>query len=368
LISASAITDLGGVSRKRVAALLAGLLVALLVLEGVVRLRQWKRYGTTVTTYYRFAEDPATGLRIPEPGYTVGPITVNSLGFRGPEIERPKPPHRVRIAFLGGSTTFCAEASSLAATWPERVLAGLRAEAPDLEFDYVNGSAGGFTTHESLINLERRVGPLEPDVIVYYEATNDLTRDSRRAAIEQGLYEAEESDHSRIGDWWLTFYLVEKNVRGYLRTRHGHGGRLVFDPDALAQGFHERLAALVRAAQSRCPVVVLVTFSTKLRAGQDPETLGRNAASARFYMPFLDPAGLLEGYAAFNRVIRAVARETGAILVEGEDSIPGDDEHFADSVHLRDPGLALQAERVLAGLTSAPAYRDLLSAKRSTVR
>ena len=350
-------------SRKRLVALALSLVLALLALEGIVRLRQWKRYGTTVTTYYRFAEDPATGLRIPEPGHTVGAISVNSLGFRGPEIERPKPPQRVRVAFLGGSTTFCAEATSLAATWPELVVAGLRADAGDLEFDYVNGSAGGFTTRESLVNLERRVGPLEPDVIVYYEATNDLTHDSRRAAIEQGLYQAEESDHSRIGDWWLTFYLVEKNLRQLARTRGDE--RLVFDPDLLAQGFRERLTGLVRAAEARTPVVVLVTFSTKLRADQPPETLRRNAASARFYMPFLDPEALLAGYAAFNRVIRAVALETGAILVEGEDSIPADDEHFADSVHLRDPGLALQAERVLSGLKHSSAYRALLERKRA---
>ena len=350
--------------KKRSWLALASLVVALLLVEGLVRLRQWKRYGTTLPTYYRFAEDPATGLRIPEPNSVVGPIAINSLGFRGPELEQPRPARRVRVAFLGASTTFCAEASSLAATWPALVVEGLRADAPDLEFDYVNGGAGGFTTRESRLNLERRIAPLEPDVLVYYEATNDLTHDTRRLAIERGLYE-EESDYSPIGDWWLTYYLLEKNVRQYLRQRGGGGAKLTFDPRELSRAFEEGLTGLVEAAQERCPVVLLATFSVQMRPEQPPERQRAAAASALYYMPFLDVPSLLAGYEAYNRVIREVARAHDAILVEGELSIPGDTEHFADSVHFRDPGLVLQARRILDGLLAAPEYRTLLDQKRT---
>lgn len=344
---------------------LGGLLAALLLVEGLVRLRQWWRYGTTVTSYYRFAIDPATGLRIPEPGHTVGPISIDSLGFRGPELERPKPPGRIRVAFLGASTTFCAEASSREATWPHLVVAGLKRAAPELDFDYVNGGAGGFTVENSLVSLEQRIAPLEPDVIVYYEATNDLTVDTRRLAIEAGLYQAGQGEPARIGEYWLTWFLLEKNLGQALRARPAEGEILRFDPAALSRGFEERLTRLVRAAEARCPVVALVTFSIQMRPDQPPAAQRAAAASALYYMPFLDVGGLLAGYAEYNRVIRAVARATGAILIEGEDSIPGDPRHFADSVHFRDPGLVLQAERVLAGLLAAPAYQDLLARRRA---
>lgn len=349
----------------RILIAIASLVVALALVEGLVRLRQWRRYGTTVTTYYRFAEDPVSGLRIPEPGSSVGQISVNSLGFRGPEIERPKPPRRVRVAFLGASTTFCAEASSFAATWPELVVAGLRADAPDLEFDAVNGGAGGLTARESTINLEQRIAPLDPDVVIYYEATNDLTHDTRVLAIARGLYEAEESDHSPIGDYWLTYYLVEKNLRQVLHARHGAEELLHFDPPELSRAFEEQLGVLVRAAQARVSVVALVTFSIRVRPEQTPEVQRAAAASALYYMPFLDVAGLLAGYAEYNRVIRTVAQASGAILIQGEDSIPGDAEHFADTVHMRDPGLKIQAQRVLRGLLDAPSYRELLARKRA---
>lgn len=349
---------------RRLLLLGVGLLGALLLVEGLVRARQWLRYGTTAKSYYRFAQDPATGLRIPEPGYEVGPIRINSLGFRGAEIEQPKPDGRIRLAFLGASTTFCAEASALEATWPHLVLEGLRAATPELEFDYVNGGVGGFTTGESLLSLEQRVAPFQPDVILYYEATNDLTADTRRVAVEAGLYAAEERDHAPIGDWWLTYYLLEKNWLQLSRSRGEHE-TLRFEPHALSRGFEERLTRLVRAAQARAPVVALATFAVQMRRQQAPEAQRAAAASALYYMPFLDPASLLDGYEEYNRVIRTVAQSTGAILIEGEGVIPGDALHFADSVHFLDPGSKLQAERILRGLLAAPAFQGLLDRRRT---
>jgi lysophospholipase L1-like esterase len=349
---------------RRLLLLVAGLLGALCLVEGLVRLRQWRRYGTTSTTYYRFATDPTSGLRIPEPGYAIGPIRINSLGFRGAEIEQPKPPGRIRVAFLGASTTFCVEVSALETTWPHLVVEGLRTAAPDLDFDYVNGGVGGFTAAESLVNLERRVAPFQPDVIVYYEATNDLTADTRRLAMQAGLYEPEEDAPAPIGDWWLTYFLIEKNLVQFRRSRE-KSAQLVFEPRVLARDFEERLTRLVQAAQSRAPVVVLATFAVQMRREQTPELQRAAAASALYYMPFLDPASLLDGYAEYNRVIRTVADTTGVILIEGEADIPGDPEHFADSVHFRDPGSRLQAERILRGLLAAPAFQELLGRRRA---
>jgi len=245
------------------------------------------------------------------------------------------------------------------------VVDGLKAAAPDLDFDLVNGSSGGFTVEQSRINLEQRVAPLQPDVIVYYEATNDLTADSRRAAIQAGLYEAEKSDHGKLGDFLLLYYLVEKNVLHFLRGRPSDGPKLQFVPRELSRGFEERLTRFAESAQARCPVVALVTFSIHMRPEQPPDEQRDAASSALFYMPFMDLPGLFAGYAEYNRVIREVAHARGTILVEGEDSIPGDDRHFKDSVHMLDPGLRLQAERVLRGLLDAPAYQELITRRRA---
>lgn len=350
--------------KRRLLFAFGSFVVALVLAETAIRVRQKLKHGTTSKSVYDFTIDPATKLRIPTPGSRVGAIAIDSLGFRGPELERPKPPRRVRIAFLGASTTFCAEASSFETTWPYLVVEGLRAAAPDVEFDSVNGSSGGFTVQQSLVNLEQRVAPLEPDVIVYYEATNDLTKDTQRAAVDAGLFEPQKGD-SKLGNVLLLYYLVEKNVLQFLRSRPDDEEKLRFDPPTLSRGFEERLTAFVKAARARSPVVALVTFSIHMRAGQPSEVQRAAAASAYYYMPFLDMEGLLAGYAEYNRVIRAVARAQGTILIEGEETIPGDAEHFRDAVHMLDPGLRLQADRVLAGLLAAPAYQELIARRRA---
>ena len=50
-------------------------------------------------------------------------------------------------------------------------------------------------------------------------------------------------------------------------------------------------------------------------------------------MPFMTPAGLLDAYAQYNRIIAEVVLDTGALLIDDEMMIPGDSEHFNDTVH-----------------------------------
>ena len=80
-----------------------------------------------------------------------------------------------------------------------------------------------------------------------------------------------------------------------------------------------------------------------------------------YYMPYMSHAALVQGFAAYNRAIRAVAAATGAVLVAGEDDVPADDEHFADSVHFTDAGCRWQAQRVAAALERAPAFQGLFA-------
>jgi len=137
---------------------------------------------------FEVALDPASGLPIPKPGQHTGRIRINRQGFRSPEIPRVKPPGTVRLAFLGGSTTFCAEVSSNEATWPALVSRWLRERHPEVMFDYVNAGVPGYGLGYIRKTLKYRVSPLRPDIIILYEATNDLAGDTRGIATQRGLY------------------------------------------------------------------------------------------------------------------------------------------------------------------------------------
>ena len=179
------------VQRKNAANLLlvVSLIIGVVLTEVGIRMRQWIKYGTTeIFAGGHFEIDPHSGLRIPVPGATTGSITINSLGFRSPEIEIPKPSSTVRLAFLGASTTFSSEVSGNEKTWPHLVWQQLQVLYPNVSIDYVNAAVPGYTTSSSLRKLEHRVRPLQPDVIVIYHATNDLASNSRKLAYAQGKY------------------------------------------------------------------------------------------------------------------------------------------------------------------------------------
>ncbi|MGQ0384070.1 MAG: SGNH/GDSL hydrolase family protein [Gammaproteobacteria bacterium] len=329
----------------------------LLAAEAAVRVRATLRYGTTATAEDLYRIDEATGLRVARAGLVAGPITTNSLGFRGPEISVPKPGGTLRLAFLGASTTWCAEVSGNDSTWPHIVTEGLRARVPNHRWDYVNAAVPGYTVETLRLNLQRRVAALQPDVIIVYEATNDMSGELREIAFDQGVLG---STSFRPPSWparySLLWELVEKNLRIMAAqwAARDQAARLRLDPQTLGEDYRRELTALIREARQHARIVAVATFSTQLRRGQSPGQQERASGSAMYYMPFMSPQGLIDAYERYNTVIREVAAETGALLIDEADAIPGTPEYFVDTVHFSDAGSRAMAERVLRALRSVP--------------
>ena len=353
---------------KKLLLLVGAVSVGLLLLEGALRVRMLVKYGRTNNEFYASEVHPTAGFRVPVPNQQVGALHINSHGFRGQDIEDPKPKDRIRIAFLGASTTFCAEASGADRTWPARLTARLAERFPKAEFDHINGGIPGIGANESMRNLRHRIAPLSPDVIVIYHATNDLSRDTRKLAEQQGLFTVKGDERSLLARISVCWDLIEKNLKVIARKRAaGTGeGRLTYDMAELSRQFRDALTQLVEEAQAVSKVVVLVTFSTRLRAEQTPEAQLAASNTSLLYMPYMTVKGLLEGFAAYNRTIREVAATTGVVLVDDEHSIPSDPEHFQDSVHLTDQGCEKMAERLLRVLEQDPRFLMLVESRQRT--
>ncbi len=350
-----------GIARRL--ALSGGILIVLLLLvELAVRTRQYIQYGTFGAMHV-FELDEKSGLLIPPPGRVTKNFTINELGFRGPLLEIPKPTGRLRLAFLGASTTFCAEASSEAVSWPARIAAAISAQVPGIAVDYLNAGVGGHLLEQIHRNLESRVAPFEPDVIFIYEATNDLTRDTREIAVAQHAYTGHADRESWLSAHALTWYLIEKNLllRSRKRDAISDQAHIQFDPREVSIKFRARLGALCDAAKSRSKLVVLMTFSTQARRGQDPERLNEACNTSFYYMPYMTAELLLDTFDEYNRVIREVALEKDVLLLDVAAAVPGDREHFSDSVHFKDRGCAVFAEAILAELNRSPRWKALLA-------
>ena len=106
------------------------------------------------------------------PGYVwlaaPGTPYTDRRGFRLPELPDRKEPGRIRIAFLGGSTT-----QGGYRPYPERTVALLNAAAGTNRYEALNAACSSYSTHQSLIVLQRLVLDLEPDLVCLYHGWND---------------------------------------------------------------------------------------------------------------------------------------------------------------------------------------------------
>jgi lysophospholipase L1-like esterase len=350
---------------------LAIAIILLLAAEAGVRIRHKIRYGDFWGIEETYTFDRQSGLRIPIPGGRFGPIAINSLGFRGPEITVEKPPGRLRIAFLGGSTTYCAEVSSNEMTWPHLVWEALHKRWPALDLDYINAGVPGYTTATLLRALQMRVAKFKPDIIVIYEATNDLAENSGRLARDQGISDDRNGDDD-LG--WLSrqsllALLVQKNleIMRQQRLAAGKSGELWLDTARLDAEFRRDYTNLVEASEKIAQIVVTATFAPRLREDQSPEERRKAAVTSLYYMPYMTIADLITAFAHYNQVIREVAQSRQTLLVGDEDMIPADAHHYVDSVHFTDAGSASMAKRVVRALISSPSVQALAASKLERV-
>lgn len=107
---------------------------------------------------------------VPDPAYKGH----NDLGYRGPEIPIPKPQGIYRIVSMGGSTTY-STGTTVEESYPAFLESILRDEYGFHHVEVINAGVSGYSSWEVLASFAFRVLELEPDMLIYYGALNDLT-------------------------------------------------------------------------------------------------------------------------------------------------------------------------------------------------
>ncbi|MDA8959594.1 SGNH/GDSL hydrolase family protein [bacterium] len=287
-------------------------------------------------------------------------------GFRGEGLVRPKPSGVFRIACLGGSSTYGTGPSSNETTWPAVLEQRLAEALPGRRIEVLNGGVPTWTTTESLISLQSRVLPYEPDLVLVYHGMNDASA---------ALWPDPRPDGSHFRAVWpvlrkspvepvlersVTYLVWRRYFTDYLWRRIDGNYKAIrnYDPDYVdpygdgplpSVGFdtyQRNLESMVAVAHAHGAEVAFVTQAVW---SDDPSTddfwSGRNRLRA---------LGMLE------ERLRAVAEQLQVPLIdaapellEAERSSVGAGEAagvFADDVHLTDRGAALLAALVAAGL------------------
>jgi lysophospholipase L1-like esterase len=259
-----------------IAALGFGLALALLAAEFLVRWRvehgwraAWRSFFSGATPFSEFATG---GLLIadPELGYRYNPAYpgINSLGIRGPEPARVKPPGTKRLLVLGDSV----------AVPPDGFVALLaRRLAPPWEV--INAAVPGYTTYQERRLLERDLLPLRPDLVVLQYCLNDNHPFLHRFDAQNRMLFTEEARRALLGSGgWLArrSYLAFRLRLAWLQAVH-RGGQYPWDdqPDVAVAWQDQSWPAFEQHLRAMRSQVRLVVLMAPYRPQFDPQVLAR---------------------------------------------------------------------------------------------
>jgi len=276
-----------------------------------------------------------------------GNISINSQGFRGREIAPKKPPATIRIACLGGSTTFNNTATTDSHTYPALMERFLRdhysAQAgggPRIEV--INAGVPGYTSLESLIYFESKLLDYDLDVAVFHHGLND--------AVFMTYFRDFASDYTHARKvffvppphlWEHSAFLSlifpgHRSVGNpYRKNQRGELAQLTLtDPSRLGVSEEE---------QRRCFKVERIDIFARnvcnfiyVARGQGVEPVLSTVACNPKAGFFAEVVGMI------NDRIREIARAKSVVLVDFAREMPWNSKAFVDKCHLRDDAEGLE--------------------------
>jgi lysophospholipase L1-like esterase len=186
----------------------------------------------------RRSDDPRLRFELRPGGVARGEVEyrVNSLGLRGPETTREKPPGVRRVAVLGDSIAFgywVADEDGFARQLEQL----LRAAPGGAGIEVLNFGVPGYNLEQEIETLRSRALAFQPDVVVDLFCLNDLEglfsyelglvrerTERRRSAL--GRAREWLVDHSRLFAW-VEYRLTELDARrSFVRAKNPLPGRL----------------------------------------------------------------------------------------------------------------------------------------------
>jgi len=304
-------------------------------------------------------------------------LPVNSLGFRGEEIDRVKPPGTFRVFVLGGSTVLSDRVSFEKSH--VRVLEKLlRQHAPDKRIEVLNAGNHWHTSQHSLIKYLFKIKNLEPDLIIVWHAINDLYRSFSYEKQAFGEYQSDYGhfygpisrlvlDHAKpktdppvvnIVSLRIALDRVRDTLYSDFTARgRSPGIRAVPVRDfASLESFIRNMSALARTVQGDNVGLVFATQPSLYREELSTEE------SERFWVQriicrldktsYPDMESMIFGMDLFNRATKDIATQFDVPLFDLASALPKTTDNFLDDVHLSEKGNTLVGKAMFRFLVS----------------
>lgn len=314
---------------------------------------------------------------------------VNAQGFRGDDVAVVKPPRTFRVFTIGGSTTL-GVTNSYPDSYPFLLQSLLRERHPDVNIEVLNAGCAWYTSAHALVSYTVAVRQYEPDLVIFFEAINDLVRSFSPPWLASGLYKPDYSHY--LGPYarllgpnagfvdpptsWVTWNILSGWVRGNpdpfdIRDRE-NVARIAARMAAVDQppfrslpSFRRYADSIVHFVQSDGHAIMLASQPYLYRADLSPDEqrllwFGPLLAADAGTYPSL--AAMTRGMETYNAAAREIAYTRKVPFIDFAAAVPKTVEYFVDDVHMKKSANAILAAKAAdaidaAGLVEASAKR-----------
>jgi lysophospholipase L1-like esterase len=296
-------------------------------------------------------------------GARLGKLSVNSLGFRGPErkLGDERKPGRLRVYCLGSSTTFGWGASTDSATYPAQLELCLKALLANESVEVINAGIPGNGSHDELGILQEDLVVLQPDVVVicsgWPDWTHYVTPETAPPSRETGLIAA----LKRSGSFSCAEYFRDQFIPRPSPPSEEELARRVgmdhFRNDVLDL-FSNNLSEMIQCCkkQGATPLVVGMASPFRAELSQWSPRVRSQSASRLYVLSKATHENLRQGVLDFDRAFSQVCKNCEAAFI-GSELLPKDPRYFFDGVHMTDEGYAAFAQAL------APIVADAVKAR-----
>lgn len=280
---------------------------------------------------------------------------MNSLGYRGPEIQ----PGALRIATVGASETFGLYESE-GAEWPRQLERILQQHPGPRPITVVNTAYAATNLRTHLHQAPRMLAEVKPDLIIlytsvaayvhpeYYGRTNNPGPPAWHSRLQ---VKAKELAKRLIPATWILpvrNWMIERSMRSRPAD--------IMDriPPANEALFASDLNKLLDLYAAHHVPVILVTHANRFGRRVTPEEWPMLVTWRQFY-PMLRENGFLDMEDRLNQQIRRIGAARGLPVADAARAVPPGPRYFADFVHFTDDGAAIFAQCVAGTVRLHPA-------------
>ncbi|MGH7467520.1 MAG: SGNH/GDSL hydrolase family protein [Longimicrobiales bacterium] len=280
-------------------------------------------------------------------------VTVDEHGFRGPStaVKKTKPANTFRIMVVGGSTVFDSYVSRDDRAWPARLEHALRCASSGQTVEVINAGVPGYVMVDNLIRLQTQLYEFAPDLLILYQAHNDLLASLHRIP---EINAAARMPHkvAAISPWkeWLEhnsmlYAKVAAKMKGTRRqttsadTRTTQPAQIYLASIDAGAARHEKdLRSFLVLAQS-FGIKVVVPEIVHI-GNNDPTSLDDKSRSTWLNAYGIPPEHTLAGYYRYEHVTMKITHDLGVKYLPLRDAGLGAQELYADGdpIHFNDEG------------------------------